>query len=294
MPGAAVMSKLEFVEHHDDVWRLAGRTAGLARKGFQAVRGRGVGFEEAVAHQLGHCHHAGAGEVGNVVDAGERLPGLFRHHAGEPRHAGKRDGRAEARRASPQPERIEPPEQDEQRNRDDRGRRQRRAQIGKYGQQKRDRIGVDDEHVEEAQGHFHNVVLEAGEHDHAHDHHQRQRRRHGRAAKQDEPEKIEEGPGQQRQRRRKRTVFGQADGEQRRRVDGRDGRDPERGGCRDDGHARKAAKRTEIGDRHDPYERAGPIVQRGCIVPARTNVKPYLAAAPVPRAAMPRPRRRAE
>ena len=50
MPGAAVMSKLEFVEHHDDVRRLAGRTAGLARKGFQAVRGRGVGFEEAVAH----------------------------------------------------------------------------------------------------------------------------------------------------------------------------------------------------------------------------------------------------
>jgi hypothetical protein len=77
-------------------------------------------------------------------------------------------------------------------------------------------------------------------------------------------------------------------------VDGRDGRDPERRGCRDDVHARKAAKRTEIGDRHDPYERAGPIVQRGCIVPARTNVKPYLAAAPVPRAAMPRPRRRAE
>src|SRR5215468_12059862 len=65
-------------------------------------------------------------------------------------------------------------------------------------------------------------VISKGEHDHAHDHHQRQRRRHGRAAKQDEPEKIEEGPSQQRQRRRKRTVLGQADGEQRRRVDGRD------------------------------------------------------------------------
>ena len=55
MPGAAVMSKLDFVEHHDDVRRLAGRLTGLApTRGFSRSAAAASDSKTAVAHQLGH------------------------------------------------------------------------------------------------------------------------------------------------------------------------------------------------------------------------------------------------
>ena len=68
----------------------------------------------------------------------------------QPRHRGEGEDGAAGCRAQPQPERIEPPDHKDEGNRGKCGDDERGAQVGKDGEQERDGVGVDDEHVEEA------------------------------------------------------------------------------------------------------------------------------------------------
>ena len=234
MPGAEVTSKLELVEQHDDVRPLGRGVAGLVRwqrrqaggasvprEAERAVRRR-IGLDPSGRSQPRHRHHARARQIGNMIDALERLPCLLgrcdRHHSdqrGARGHAGQCKAAAHA-------ERIETPDQPQQWNRNEACHDQLHLQPRKHREQKRKRIAVDDQEVEERQRQLQNSELEVRQRDQDHDEGQRQRGADTGPLQHRQQEAVQEHPRQHRQRDRKRSVFGGQEDRERREMDEND------------------------------------------------------------------------
>src|SRR6266852_7317931 len=90
-----------FIEHHDDVRPTSRRVAAVGRDERKLTRGRaaGVGVEPSLAEQLRYGGDARAHEIGDVIDALERLPGLLGHRKRQTREG--REARGAAERGDP-------------------------------------------------------------------------------------------------------------------------------------------------------------------------------------------------
>ena len=156
----------------------ARRQAGGARVPREAERAvrRRIGLDPSCRGQPRHRHHARARQIGDMIDALERLPWLLgrrdrhrRDQCGHRRHARQRETAAHA-------ERIETPDQPQQRNRNEARHDQLHPQPRKHREQERKRIAVDDQEIEERQRELQDVELEMRQRDQQHREDERQRR----------------------------------------------------------------------------------------------------------------------
>ena len=253
MPGAEVTSKLELVEQHDDVRPLGRGVAGLAgrqrrqaggvrvpREAERAVRRR-IGLDPSGRRQPRHRHHARARQIGNMIDALERLPCLLGRCDRHRRDQCGRRGHARQRKAAAHAERIETPERPQQRSRNQPRHHQLHLQARKHREQERERIAVDDQEVEERQRQLQNSELEVRQRDQDHDQGQRQRCADAGPLQHDQQEAVHEDPRQHGQRDRKRPVFGGEQDRQPRQMHGNDqagqGKEPDTARFRADAFA---------------------------------------------------------
>ena len=190
------------VEHHDDVGRLAGRMAGLVRRGAKLIRRGGIEVDPAFGRQFIGRRDARANERRDVIDALELLPGLLRHRE---RQAGDGDAARQARpaakpaaaRGTDRSARCSTSNGDRQQRRND----ERGAQVREDREQECDGVGIDDQDVEEVDHHPEDVNLNCDSTIRACDQTERKRGRDAGPAQRDEKDEIEERPEQQGQRR---------------------------------------------------------------------------------------------
>ena len=170
------------VEHHDDVRRLDGRMAGLVRRRAKLIRRGGIEVDPAFGRKFIGRRHAGAHERRDVIDALELLPGLLRkcqRKAGDGNDASRR---AQQRNRTRHAERIDAPDHDQQRRRDQDGNEHDDAKVRKDREQEGHGVRIDDQDIEEVDHHPENRKLELRQHNHEPDQAKRQRRRQLRAA----------------------------------------------------------------------------------------------------------------
>jgi hypothetical protein len=176
----------------------------------------------ASTHPVDASHDARARQVGDMIDALERLPRLLgrcdRHYRDQ---CGRRS-HARQRKAAAHAERIEAPERPQQRSRNQARDHQLHLQARKHREQERKRIAIDDQEVEERQRQLQNSELEVRQHDQDHEQSQRQRGADAGALQHDQQEAVHEDPRQHGQRDRKRPVFGGEQDRQRRQMHGND------------------------------------------------------------------------
>ena len=197
----------------------AGRRGGarVPREAERAVRRR-IGLDPSGRSQPRHRHHARARQIGNMIDALERLPCLLGRRDRHRRDQRGRRGHARQRKAAAHAERIETPDQPQQRNRNEACHDQLHLQPRKHREQERKRIAVDDQEVEERQRQLQNSELEVRQRDQDHDEGQRQRGADSGPPQHGQQEAVHEDPRQHRQRDRKRPVFGGQQHRQRREM----------------------------------------------------------------------------
>ena len=134
-------------------------------------------------------------EFGDVAVAGEGLVRLHRTGDRNSDRAGKAQRAAGGGNAQPDAIGIEPPQQPNGRNCDQRGKDHAAQQIGIDRQEECDGVGVEDHHVDEIDRHHQLVVLELRQQNERDDHRQRHQRRGRRPPQQRQPEKIQQKPG---------------------------------------------------------------------------------------------------
>ncbi len=191
----------------------AGRAGGVRSRGQgkRAARRR-ISLDPSCRSQPRHRHDARAREVGDMIDALERLPRLLgrrdRHH----RHQHGGCGKNCQRKAATCAKRIEAPDHPEQGNREDDRHDQLHPQPRKDREQERERVAIDQQEIEECQRQLQNIELEARQRDQQRHEAQRKRRGHAGPRQHEQEKAIDEDPRQQRQRDRKGSVFrGQQD-----------------------------------------------------------------------------------
>ena len=157
-----------------------------------------------------------------MIDALERLPCLLGR--GDRHHSDQRGARRHARqcKAAAHAERIETPDQPQQRSRNQPCRDQLHLQSRKHREQERKRIAVDDQEVEERQRQLQNAELEVRQRDQDRDEDERQRGADSGSLQHGQQEAVHEHPRQNGQRDRKRPVFGGHEDRQPRQMDGND------------------------------------------------------------------------
>jgi hypothetical protein len=157
--------------------------------------------------------------------------------------------RRRTRNGSSRHRRVEPPQDQEKRDRDNRDQQDLPPQGREYREQERERIGVDHHHVHEVHRHQELVVLELREHDQEQHADERERGGERRAAQQREPEAVQETPGEQKSRLLHQFHFGhghdQEGGQVQRRDD--DDRTNTGPGFRDRGGRPAGQKRIDRG-----------------------------------------------
>ncbi len=180
------------------MWRLGGGLAGAGGGSkTELARHMRVGIH-VTARCVSHDRiDAGIDEFRHVAVARE---GFVRFHRLRDRNG---DGSAEAEctagggDAQPHAIGIEPPEQPEHRNGDQRAQDHAAQQVGIDRQKERDGVGVEDHDVDEVDRHHQLVVLELRQQDERVDHPQRHQRRGRRPPQQRQPEEIQQQPGEQ-------------------------------------------------------------------------------------------------
>ena len=198
------------VVSHVSTGGSAGRRRALPRE--QRAARRRIGLDPSCRRQPRHRHHAGAREVGDMIDALERLPRLLGHRHRHHRHQQRCRGKNGQRKAAAHAKRIGAPDQPQHRNGEHQRHDQLRPQPRKDREQERESVAIDDQEIEECQRQLQDVELEARHHDQQHHQDQRQRRADARPRQHEQEQAIDEHPRQQRQRDRERSVFpGQQD-----------------------------------------------------------------------------------
>ena len=94
------MSKLELVEHENDVRQPLPGLAGRRRRRRQTVVDRAVGFHQPARRDVEQRQRAGAGELRHVVGGLERLLAVHRHREGQRRSSAARQSNGAERRRS--------------------------------------------------------------------------------------------------------------------------------------------------------------------------------------------------
>jgi hypothetical protein len=140
------------VEHQNDVRATAGSNAGLGLR-FQALQRDRVGLHPAVGDQAGHGPDAGACKFGHVVGGKPVLPFLLRAGERQTDDPGETHRTGQRRPKPHNAERIEAPHQHDRDRRQRRRHEHGRAQAGIDAEQVGDRVGIDDEDVEEVDRH---------------------------------------------------------------------------------------------------------------------------------------------
>ena len=235
--------------------QLAARFAGAAKPEPQPTRNGGIGLQDAARHQVDGRNGRRPRELGNVLVGKELVLPVHRHGERQPGERGQADEAAQRGNAAPDPERIGPPQQYQDRDRQHDGEADLPGEARNDRQQEGGRGDIDDHHVDERRGHHQNVLLELRQQDQDDDQRKRQRRRRHRTPQQDEPEKVERAPGQNVGRLRRRIGLGPDQHAKGREMNG--GKKPDTAGVPAIGGG-KALFQLDDGGRHDFGATAAP------------------------------------
>ena len=184
------------------------RPAGIPRRDAETLARGGVRLEQTAGKIVADGSDARAAELRHIAVAVELLVRVARHRKGQRGETGEAGEASHRRGAQPHAQRVEPPCDQQERDRRGDGNADGEPQAGVDGQQEREGVDIDDHEIEEVDRHEQNAVLELRELDQHHDHPKRQPRRRRRPPQHGEHQEIEHAPGQHERRHRHRVGLG--------------------------------------------------------------------------------------
>jgi hypothetical protein len=136
------------------------RYAHLVRQRAQAIGDGGIGFHISACRELGDGGDAGAGEFRHIALAHERVPFLLGKGERDADEGGGASHESRRRGAQSHARHIGPPDERQRRNNQCERDEDFGIKLRLHRQQKADRVGVDDHHIEEIRRHPDDLVFE--------------------------------------------------------------------------------------------------------------------------------------